>query len=359
MNLGCGNSELSEDMYDDGFLNIYNIDIAANVIHYMKERNYKRNKMTCKREYYIYINKFQHFIFFVNLKLIIIVEVMDVRALTYKDNTFDFIIDKSTIDALLCGENSYINVATMLKEVQRVLKDGGYYMIISYGLPENRINHLERIHLDFEISVYTIKKDYEENEDLSKVHYVYVCKKKIDANKVAEKNFLLVKEELEEQELIDKELREDEEEERDDYSDDIYNNKLNDCECEYDNIDDNGEILDNDCKYDEYKDHDNINRDLYTKSIDGKRENKNLDKFNSLCKKYNKKNLSENLNLSNKISSVVDINNDLIIKSKFGTIDSDIDTFMSKSQISGIKKNNILPAINNNTLNSNKSTGFK
>ena len=44
----------------------------------------------------------------------------------YDDNTFDLAIDKSTIDALLCGEKSFLNVAMMTKEVQRVLKEGGY-----------------------------------------------------------------------------------------------------------------------------------------------------------------------------------------------------------------------------------------
>lgn len=67
---------------------------------------------------------------------------MDIRDLNYDDNFFDFTVDKSTIDALLCGDNSFINVAIMTKEVMRTLKPGGIYMIISYGQPENRIFHL-------------------------------------------------------------------------------------------------------------------------------------------------------------------------------------------------------------------------
>ena len=67
---------------------------------------------------------------------------MDVRDLNYNDNYFDFIVDKSTIDALLCGDNSFINVAIMTKEIIRTLKVEGIYMIISYGQPENRIFHL-------------------------------------------------------------------------------------------------------------------------------------------------------------------------------------------------------------------------
>jgi len=67
---------------------------------------------------------------------------MDVRDLKYKDETFDLAIDKSTIDALLCGDHSFLNVAIMTKEIQRVLKSGGIYLIISYGQPENRVVHL-------------------------------------------------------------------------------------------------------------------------------------------------------------------------------------------------------------------------
>lgn len=35
----------------------------------------------------------------------------------YKENSFDLVIDKSTMDALLCGDFSYLNVAAMLKEI--------------------------------------------------------------------------------------------------------------------------------------------------------------------------------------------------------------------------------------------------
>ena len=44
-------------------------------------------------------------------------EVMDVTDMKYPDSSFDVAIDKSTIDALLCGDNAYLMVAKMLKEV--------------------------------------------------------------------------------------------------------------------------------------------------------------------------------------------------------------------------------------------------
>jgi 2-polyprenyl-3-methyl-5-hydroxy-6-metoxy-1,4-benzoquinol methylase len=45
--LGCGNAEFSEDMYSDGYSDIYNIDISESVIQLMQERN-KEKTMKCK-----------------------------------------------------------------------------------------------------------------------------------------------------------------------------------------------------------------------------------------------------------------------------------------------------------------------
>lgn len=121
--LGCGNAEFSEDLYDAGYSHVHNIDISSVVIQQMRERNQHRTHM--------------------------LYEVMDVRDIKYPDGYFDAAIDKSTIDALLCGDNASVNVAIMMKEVQRVLKIGGHYIAISYGKPENRAYHLERPHLNF------------------------------------------------------------------------------------------------------------------------------------------------------------------------------------------------------------------
>ena len=89
-------------------------------------------------------------------------ETMDVRDLKYPDETFDLVIDKSTIDSLLCGDFEGINVGIMLKECQRVLKIGGFYAAISYGTPINREYHFNRCHLKFEMKTLKIVKAHEE-----------------------------------------------------------------------------------------------------------------------------------------------------------------------------------------------------
>lgn len=163
--LGCGNAEFSEHMYDDGYKNIYNIDISTVVIKQMRKRNEQREGM--------------------------VYEVMDVCDMTYPDGYFDIAIDKSTIDALLCGDNAFLNVARMTKEVQRVLKPGGVYFVISYGKPENRDFHLEREHLSFTLKEYALypSEAVTEEQKEEKSHYIYICTKKEDADRVSAENF--------------------------------------------------------------------------------------------------------------------------------------------------------------------------
>jgi ubiquinone/menaquinone biosynthesis C-methylase UbiE len=133
---------------------------------------------------------------------------MDVRKLDYPDSSFDIAIDKSTMDALLCGENSFLNVAIMTKEVQRVLKNDGVYMVISYGQPENRVLHLEREHLSLDLNVFTIKKNYhideeDDSQQYEKIHYVYLCRKRDDADEVSKAYFQKVYDDLEKQEKFE------------------------------------------------------------------------------------------------------------------------------------------------------------
>ena len=182
LNLGCGNSEFSEHMYADGYRNIKNIDISHNVIKSMSERNKDKKEMTY--------------------------EVMDVRDLKYEDNTFDLAVDKSTIDALLCGEDAFINVAKMIKEVQRVLKVGGYYMIVSYGTPEYRMLHLNREFEKFNVQILKIEKDFVEEDGYDKHHYIYLCQKLEGADEISKEFFDKTIEELVKQQMEEEDVQE-------------------------------------------------------------------------------------------------------------------------------------------------------
>lgn len=117
-------------MYDSGYRNINNMDISSVVIDQMWDWNSDWEEMNW--------------------------EVMDVWDLKYDDNTFDIAIDKSTIDALLCGDDAFINVAKMTHEVSWVLRPGGIYFVVSYGNPETRMSHFKRDHLDFKVRLELI-----------------------------------------------------------------------------------------------------------------------------------------------------------------------------------------------------------
>ena len=137
-------------------------------------------------------------------------EVMDVRDIKYESNYFDLAIDKSTIDALLCGDEAFINVAKMIKEVQRVLKVGGYYMIISYGAPDDRLIHLKRKFEKFKIEILKIEKDYVEEKGYDNYHYIYLCQKLEGADEVSKQFFDETIEEL----ILQQKMEEEEEEEQ-------------------------------------------------------------------------------------------------------------------------------------------------
>mmetsp|Transcript_13627 Transcript_13627/g.13363 ORF Transcript_13627/g.13363 Transcript_13627/m.13363 type:complete len:84 (-) Transcript_13627:210-461(-) len=66
---------------------------------------------------------------------------MDVRSLQYEEGTFDAVVDKGTIDCVLCGDGSGPNADLMLSEIYRVLSPTGVYICISYGLPDQRLGY--------------------------------------------------------------------------------------------------------------------------------------------------------------------------------------------------------------------------
>ncbi|XP_058075959.1 uncharacterized protein LOC131224686 isoform X2 [Magnolia sinica] len=83
---------------------------------------------------------------------------MDVRDMNaFESGSFDAVIDKGTLDSLMCGHNAQQNAAKMLEEVGRILKDRGIYVLITYGAPCYRLPLL-REPCSWTIKLHVIEK---------------------------------------------------------------------------------------------------------------------------------------------------------------------------------------------------------
>mmetsp|Transcript_62899 Transcript_62899/g.162592 ORF Transcript_62899/g.162592 Transcript_62899/m.162592 type:complete len:208 (+) Transcript_62899:80-703(+) len=161
--LGSGNSRLSEEMYEEGFHNITNIDISQVVTKAMQEKYRDKPGMT-------YVQ-------------------MDARSIEVPDQNFNVVLDKATIDSILCGEGSTHNAQKVLSEVSRVLVPHGVYIAISHGQPSYRLTYLQRPEFGWNVQVKTVQKPMMgmtaslSADDKDNVHYVYICQKGEPAEK--------------------------------------------------------------------------------------------------------------------------------------------------------------------------------
>lgn len=148
--VGCGNAVMSEDMVKDGYEDIMNIDISSVAIDMM------RRKYECIPQ----------------LKYM----QMDVRDMNrFPDESFDGVIDKGTLDSLMCGTDAPMSAAQMLGEVSRLLKPGGIYMLITYGDPTVRMPHLRRPVYNWNVMLYIIPRpgfEKPESRDTSRKSYL-------------------------------------------------------------------------------------------------------------------------------------------------------------------------------------------
>jgi ubiquinone/menaquinone biosynthesis C-methylase UbiE len=83
---------------------------------------------------------------------------MDVRSLQYDDGTFDAVIDKGTLDSILCGDGSGPNAEMMMEQIYRVLSPKGVYICITYGLPDQRTAHFTRPEFNWQLSTHKVAK---------------------------------------------------------------------------------------------------------------------------------------------------------------------------------------------------------
>ena len=163
LNLGCGTSRLGEDLSEEGYEDITNIDFSQTVITLMEEK---------------YRETFPRMVF----------RKMDALNMNdFQDGMFNIVIDKGTLDAVMCSDNYVINARKMISEVYRVLIPGGKYICVTYGDPEHRKKHFETQKWEKILTekvnkpATSVKESKQQSTDDKNIHYVYILTKKKNA----------------------------------------------------------------------------------------------------------------------------------------------------------------------------------
>ena len=162
LNIGCGTSRLGEDLSEEGFEDVTNIDFSQTAIALMEEK---------------YRETYPRMVF---RKM----DAMDMK--DFQDEMFNVVIDKGTLDTVMCSDNFIVNGRKMISEVHRVLVPGGKYISITYADPEHRKKHFETKTWEKILTEKINKpatsakesKNPPQNNTERNFHYVYILTKK-------------------------------------------------------------------------------------------------------------------------------------------------------------------------------------
>ncbi|XP_078206497.1 EEF1A lysine methyltransferase 4 isoform X2 [Callithrix jacchus] len=119
----CGNSALSHELFLGGFPNVTSVDYSSVVVAAMQAR-------------YAHVPQLRW-------------KTMDARQLDFPSASFDVVLEKGTLDALLAGEcdpwtvssEGVCTVDQVLSEVSRVLVPGGRFISMTSAAPHFRTRH--------------------------------------------------------------------------------------------------------------------------------------------------------------------------------------------------------------------------
>ncbi|KAL3144077.1 hypothetical protein ABBQ32_003872 [Trebouxia sp. C0010 RCD-2024] len=120
--LGCGNSTLTQDLYNSGYQNLTSVDLSEVVIDRMRKNAAAASQHKIKWQ------------------------VADMLDLPYPDSSFNAVIEKGTMDVLFVDNDDPFSpkaevrqrVFQMLDETHRVLKADGAFLSITFAQPHFR-----------------------------------------------------------------------------------------------------------------------------------------------------------------------------------------------------------------------------
>lgn len=116
LHVGCGTSEVGPKLAQEPGLSLHvtDADNSPSAVRLMKQRHAALDNYTCRET--------------------------DVLNLDFPDGSFDAVVDKGTLDALLC--RSVEDAGDMVTEMHRVLTEGGIYVQVTTEDPEARLELL-------------------------------------------------------------------------------------------------------------------------------------------------------------------------------------------------------------------------
>ncbi|XP_077867422.1 citrate synthase-lysine N-methyltransferase CSKMT, mitochondrial-like isoform X2 [Saccoglossus kowalevskii] len=130
LDIGCGTSDFSSKLFSDIKASklLYCIDFSQNAISHLVSLNMDST------------TSLDHQIQFI---------IADATSLPFTSSTFDLVIDKGTLDAVLRNDNGADMAVSAISEAIRVLKTNGHFLQISDEQPDTRFELLQQIAMKY------------------------------------------------------------------------------------------------------------------------------------------------------------------------------------------------------------------
>lgn len=147
---GCGNSEMSRKLVDEGYSKVRSVDFSEVLIAQMSEKYDDEPQMdwVCQ----------------------------DCCKLDFHASGASAVFDKGTLDSMVTGSNATERVTEYMKCVERTLTLNGTFVIVSFAPPEVRKRYFACVSDKLVLkTVEQIPKPHVENT----FYYVYVLKKRM------------------------------------------------------------------------------------------------------------------------------------------------------------------------------------